>query len=566
MPVEDDGLAPEPMRDDQALEVVAMLGDSVVALKHCTTAPSGRKLSARAWFALAAVAGLIALTAFGHAVQVSSRNEQAQRAWVAAGRPQWAFRPQVLGPAHDLAVASGLSLALVGAALGLMRRRRQGASARFRVGSGRGAELPLSTANNLELVSEAGRRLVVRYTPEFQGELVHERGAVPLAALAERGWARPGPGGCFELAMPQSGRLNLRVGEVTLLLGAVARPARSAPSARKLDARTLGYTGASAVAHLAVLGLLRATPAEATVTAFDLAEALEPSTRTTGTAMEDRLEKPTDVAIGAAAPDGGTAGAAMALEAGTAGDPSKPAADRRLAIKRTGETEQLAREIAIKEAISSGVLGTTLRDANFYALTGTSDLASGLDATFAHGNLSGGEPGAALGSFGAWYRGFGPGGDGVDGIVGVEGRYRTIGTIPGNGLEIGGCLSARGCSVRLSRTPVAPRVTIHEPTVCGGASGCGLDKATIRRYINRVKDKIRYCYEKQLLASPEIAGTVQASFLISPTGVVLNSTAAGVHPEVSQCVAGVVASIAFPKPGSTGAVQVSYPFIFRHAQ
>jgi len=45
-----------------------------------------------------------------------------------------------------------------------------------------------------------------------------------------------------------------------------------------------------------------------------------------------------------------------------------------------------------------------------------------------------------------------------------------------------------------------------------------LDKAIIRRYIKRNIQKIQYCYEKQLLAKPTLAGTVSAQFFSTPNG------------------------------------------------
>jgi hypothetical protein len=54
-----------------------------------------------------------------------------------------------------------------------------------------------------------------------------------------------------------------------------------------------------------------------------------------------------------------------------------------------------------------------------------------------------------------------------------------------------------------------------------------------------------------------------SQFQISPQGAVLNSTAQGVHDEVSGCVANVIKTIQFPKPRGGGLVQVRYPFTFR---
>jgi hypothetical protein len=106
-------------------------------------------------------------------------------------------------------------------------------------------------------------------------------------------------------------------------------------------------------------------------------------------------------------------------------------------------------------------------------------------------------------------------------------------------------------------------VVMRDPSC--GAGGCGLDKSIIRRYIKRSMEKIRYCYERQLLTNADLEGTVVASFVITPSGAVMNSTASGLDAAVGGCVASVVSAIAFPRLDDDAAVQVSYPFIFRRA-
>ena len=110
----------------------------------------------------------------------------------------------------------------------------------------------------------------------------------------------------------------------------------------------------------------------------------------------------------------------------------------------------------------------------------------------------------------------------------------------------------------VDRSRGVPVVRIGQPNAQGD-----LDKAIIRRYIKRNIQKITYCYEKELLASPELAGTVSAQFFITPDGRVATASASGVSTRVSSCVAGVIKSIEFPKPKGGGGVQVNYPFTMR---
>jgi hypothetical protein len=104
-----------------------------------------------------------------------------------------------------------------------------------------------------------------------------------------------------------------------------------------------------------------------------------------------------------------------------------------------------------------------------------------------------------------------------------------------------------------------PSLALGQPNAQGD-----LDKAIIRRYVKKDRDKLRDCYTKALVANSELEGTVMTQFFITPNGSVAQSTASGVDPEVSSCVAGVIKKIEFPKPRGGGGVQVAYPLIFRN--
>lgn len=128
--------------------------------------------------------------------------------------------------------------------------------------------------------------------------------------------------------------------------------------------------------------------------------------------------------------------------------------------------------------------------------------------------------------------------------------WGTIGTVRGtSGFGNGvGTLRPRG---------TLPRVDVGQAQATGD-----LDQAIIRRFIRRNIQKLQYCYEKQLLVKPRLAGTVVAEFTIDGAGSVIASTASGVDPEVSSCVARVIGGITFPEPRNGGVVTVKYPFRF----
>jgi len=219
------------------------------------------------------------------------------------------------------------------------------------------------------------------------------------------------------------------------------------------------------------------------------------------------------------------------------------------------------------EARESGILGSTaLTHANLQALVGHMDYSSGFDDASVLGGLYGGQ-GESNGSFGFGRSGFGPGCDAgcQGGIIGI-GRYGTIGNGRATGEGWGGGVGAGNGGMR-GREVGVPTVRIcgYDPTTghsCAVSDG-GLDKAVIRRYVRRQLDKIRYCYEKELLAQPGLAGTVSTEFLIEPDGTVSSSTAQGMTEAVDSCVADVLSHIAFPAAQTHMPTTVHYPFSFR---
>ncbi len=102
-----------------------------------------------------------------------------------------------------------------------------------------------------------------------------------------------------------------------------------------------------------------------------------------------------------------------------------------------------------------------------------------------------------------------------------------------------------------------PQVRAGKPVTKGK-----LDKDVIRRVIRRKLPRIRYCYEKALLKQPTLAGTVRATFVISPSGTVTQAEVKGFDALVDACIATTLRSMQFPKPRGGGSVTVRYPFTF----
>ena len=148
--------------------------------------------------------------------------------------------------------------------------------------------------------------------------------------------------------------------------------------------------------------------------------------------------------------------------------------------------------------------------------------------------------------------GVGAGGGGTGwGTIGT-GRYGTIGS--GSGYGVGSGRGGLGKSV--------PSVSIGHPAT----NDTNLDKAIIRRYVKRNIQKIRYCYEKELLNDPKLAGTITAKFTIEADGTVTAASASGMgNTTVEDCIAKTMSSILFPRPRDGNGLTVSYPFTFRPA-
>jgi len=145
-------------------------------------------------------------------------------------------------------------------------------------------------------------------------------------------------------------------------------------------------------------------------------------------------------------------------------------------------------------------------------------------------------------------------GGGGSGYGGGGGAYSFGSASVGYGY---GEASGRGRMVARVVTP--PQVRIGNATVTGD-----LDKNIIRRYLRRKLPAIRYCYEKQLRANPELEGTVIVNFTIQPSGEVEVVAAAGLGDVgVEQCIASAVGQIAFPAVNSGGLIKVRYPFHLR---
>jgi pSer/pThr/pTyr-binding forkhead associated (FHA) protein len=549
----------------RAVEVAAMLGDSVVTVKHCMNPKGGGKVATATYalFAAGAAMVLVAAIAFTVSVQNAAFNKGKYDHWVnVQKRPSYAFRPTMLSLGYDWMMFGGLAMGLVALTYGLVRYRNEKQSPFFRIGQDGDVEFATQNAPaaSFPLVAPLGDDFVFNYGPGMDGDITVDGKSTPLAELAGQGRSRPSSTapGAIEVPIPNKARIRVRAGQTTFLVSAVPAPRRHvAPLFASLESRVLAYFAGSAAVHLGIWLLLRTIGPDAYGMTVDLASLEEGATQASATSQEDPPPpEPEETEDDGAEESGGT-GTAMALEEGLMGKKESDRKEGQYKMQKTQEQEQLARQAAVEAARSAGVLGSSAlaQGGAFASLTGTGDISSGFDDVNIYGGLLGDEAGEMYGGFGFGRSGFGPGGGGTGwGTIGT-GRYGTIGhgSGTGSGYGVGG-----GRGGMRGRTAAVPQVRIGQPSAVGD-----LDKAIIRRYIKRNISKITYCYEKQLLAKPGLQGTVATQFFISPNGTVASSNASGVDGEVSSCVAAVIKSIEFPKPKGGGGVQVNYPFTFR---
>jgi Ca-activated chloride channel family protein len=162
---------------------------------------------------------------------------------------------------------------------------------------------------------------------------------------------------------------------------------------------------------------------------------------------------------------------------------------------------------------------------------------------------SGGAVGAAYGAApGASY--------GVGGL-GLVGTGRGGG---GGGYGVGGVGVGTGRGT--GREPPAPRVSAGALTVQGS-----IDRQIIRRVMAQNMGTIRYCYERELVRTPTLAGKLVLQLVIDGTGAVQRVTTAEESTLKSAAVSGCMEKAAlrwrFPAPPGGGTVTVNYPFLFQ---
>jgi hypothetical protein len=551
----------------RAIEVAAMLADSVVEVKHVTN-PRGGKVTGGTYGLFGAGAFLLVLALFSFFVGV--KNEAANKKDFEVqtetnGMAVTDWRPQRLSPLYDVMAFGGLMGGLLCVTLGLLRLRNEKVSPFFRIGRSPDVDFPTDDVpmESFPLVAPLGDDFVLNYTQGMTGEMMMDGQSTPLSELASIGRARQSSTapGAIEVPIPHKARFRINAGQQQFMVSSVPAPRKYVtPLFATVETAVLAFFGASIIFHLGFVGLIGQIPPDQRSLSDDGIGAEGRLTRVQSKPQEDpkqeeeeKLDSEDDEA------SGGT-GTKMALEEGKMGKKESTRQSGQYAMKNNNADPQLAKQQAVDNARKAGVLGLLQQQPGgaFASLTGTADFSSGVDDRDVYGGLIGNEVGEMAGGWGYGLAGVGPGGGGTGwGTIGT-GKYGLIGHGSGTGSGYG---SGSGRGGMRGRKATAPQIRI------GNASATGdLDKNIIRRYIRRKLPRIRNCYEKELMVKQNLSGTVVVQFQISPQGVVQGASAGGMGDKsVESCVAEAINSIQFPKPKGGGFVNVRYPFIFQPA-
>lgn len=389
-------------------------------------------------------------------------------------------------------------------------------------------------------VDDAGD-FVLAVAPTMEAAAVDGR-ATPVNARAHR--------------LAAGTRAWVRAGGATFFVANVAAPRRQA-MARGIDWRRELYLGGVTLVVSAFLFLVYAIPPSPASLALDVMR----DNRFARFVIVPPQPPPPPPMLGPSS-DSAAAGHAAREAAGTIG--------KLTAKQRTGQLKlpgPVSREKALAAAQASaqnaGILGL-IRSAQG-SQTGSifrrdSALGDGADEI-----LLGLQSAELRDGYGSGFDevGTGPGG-GRDGDHTIgSGPLGTVGFCRGAGCKEGGKSYVRSApTADLVHHAKAPDIVPGQATVKCGLNASCLDKEIIRRVVHRHLNEVRYCYERALVAKPELTGRVVTAFTIAVNGRVLGAsvTDSSLRAEdVESCITQAVRRWEFPSTQQMA--NVSYPFV-----
>ena len=365
--------------------------------------------------------------------------------------------------------------------------------------------------------------------------------------------------GAMEFPVPEGGSVRMKHRDFTFIVKDVKAGKKVAGHA-KIDVRPMIYVAGAALFASLVLTMFYFQPPRPRGLSSDL---LSTDSRLIQFLMEpEELEEPEPEWLNGDDSSGGGTGKAHEGEQGQMGDEKSEKNKNKYGIQGPEDNPDpvMAREQAEEEASTAGIIGTLASmQGSFNAPTSPygADFALGNDPTSALGAMTGNDIGTNFGFGGLGLRGTGRGGGGLgQGTIGM-GNFGTIGRGGGRGAGEGGY--GRGVGGFRGRAGGVPQVR------SGGAEVRGsLSKEVIRRVVRRHINEVKFCYEQQLNARPDLQGRVTTKFVISPTGSVQSAMVGSSslrNEAVESCIVRAVRRWTFPAPDGGGVVVVNYPFL-----
>ena len=371
--------------------------------------------------------------------------------------------------------------------------------------------------------------------------------------------------GAFKVALPLGARAELALGGLTFKVQAESAGRKVAGGS--VDKRVLPYAGASAFAHVALLGAMAIFMPSMAFADSDVTD--EDRSYMMGQLVEAQAEKDLppqapDAVTENAEAGGMRQGQASAGESGSAGNPMSTKTGNRMGIQGPADNAdpRVARERAIDDARNFGMAGLLNGGGNgdpnaVTAPWGGNDTL-GNDPMSALGNMWGQQIGESNGAGGLGLSGIGEGSGGRGHGIGIG----SVGTIGGGfGCKGGDCGGGIGRSRGLQagdHKPSSPKLRM------GVTSSSGrLPPEVIQRVVRQNFGRFRACYETGLRGNPNLQGRIGVGFVIGRDGAVSSVQNAGSDlPDagVVSCVVRSFYGLSFPAPDS-GVVTVTYPIM-----
>ena len=415
-------------------------------------------------------------------------------------------------------------------------------------------------ASRIPVVVESGSGFAVVIPEGATGNMEMEDRVIPLEAFRASGEATPCGElpGALQLALGKDSTARVEHNGFTFLVKPVAAGKRI-PVPVIMDTRPLQYVAGSLAFFSLILLLFYFLPPRGSALNLDLLNADSRLVEYMMQPPELEEEENPDWLKGDDK-EGGT-GERHKLEEGAMGREEAEKTTNMYGIKgpKDNPDPHMAREEAKEAARSAGILGVLSQmTGSFNAPTSPfgRDTALGQDPMSAMGALMGNQIGENAGFGGLGLRGTGRGGGGTgEGTIGL-GRLGTMGHGAGGGSGSGYGRGAGGLGGRSARVP---QIRSGAASVRGS-----LSKEVIRRIVQRHRNEVKFCYEQELNARPDLEGRVTIRFIISPSGAVQSSEVSSSdigNRRVEQCIAQAVRRWPFPSPDGGGVVVVNYPFL-----